>query len=143
MRDLDARLAAFETAFGWGPWLRVEPRSGLLRDCRIGGEPVADFDVRFAQARVGELVVELIEPTGPDGPWADALARHGEGIDAIAVTFPDPADADRFTGGLRRPRDRRPRLGPGRATDDWFLLDSEATFKCRIASGTGHAVDRA
>ena len=26
--------------------------------------------------------------------------------------------------------------------DDWFLLDSEATFKCRIASGTGHAVDR-
>ena len=142
VRDLDARLAAFETAFGWGPWLRVEPRSGLLRDCRVGDEPVAYFDVRFAQARVGELVVELIEPTGPDGPWADALARHGEGVDAIAVTFPDPADADWFRAGFAG-------LGIGVLAsarvgeDDWFLLDSEATFKCRIASGTGHAVDRA
>ena len=134
VRDLDSRVAAFETAFGWGPWLRVEPGSGLLRDCHIDGEPVADFEVRFAQARVGQLIVELVEPTGPRGPWADALTRHGEGIDSIAITFPDPADHERFKAGFAS-------LGIGVLAsarvgeDDWFLLDSEAMFKCRIASG--------
>ena len=30
VRDLDERVAAYEDAFGWGPWARFDGRSGLL-----------------------------------------------------------------------------------------------------------------
>ncbi len=30
VRDLDDRVAAYEDAFGWGPWARFDGRSGLL-----------------------------------------------------------------------------------------------------------------
>ena len=141
VRDLDARVAAYQEAFGWGPWTRFDSAGGPLHDCRVGSAPVDDFRVRFGQTRVDELVVELVEPLGGPSPWQDALEAHGEGIDSIAVTFPTREEADRLRSGFAR-------LGIGvlasariGETGEWFLLDSEATFKCRIASGTGHALD--
>jgi len=143
VRDLDARIAAYQEAFGWGPWTRFASAGGPLHDFRIRDAPVDDFRVRFAQARVDELVVELVEPLGGPGPWQDALEAHGEGIDSIALTFPTREEAERLRSGFAR-------LGIGVLasarigdTGEWYLLDSEAAFKCRIASGTGHAIDLA
>lgn len=156
VRDLDARLAAYEEAFGWGPWRRFDGLPGgeggravVLSDCRIRGEPVEGFAVRFAQTRVDDLNVELIEPlSGPaasDGavdPWRAFLDANGEGIASIAVTFETADEVARLTAAFAD-------LGIGVLAsstignrDEWLLFDSSGTFKCLIASGTGHAYDR-
>jgi catechol 2,3-dioxygenase-like lactoylglutathione lyase family enzyme len=149
VRDLDAKVAAYEEAFGWGPWRRFDGRSGLLSDCRLGDRPADGFAVRFAQARVDELNVELIEslgdgssPGGEADPWRAFLDAAGEGIVSIAVTLPD-------TEGVGRLRAAFADLGIGvlasatvAGRDPWLLFDSAAQFKCLIASGTGHAYDR-
>ncbi len=151
VRDLDARLAAYEEAFGWGPWRRFDGRARraggvgravVLSNCRIRGVPVDGFAVRFAQTRVDDLNVELIEPLGGTDPWQAFLDANGEGIASIAVTFETPEEVARLTAAFAD-------LGIGvlaSATigqrDEWLLFDSAEPFKCLIASGTGHAVDR-
>jgi catechol 2,3-dioxygenase-like lactoylglutathione lyase family enzyme len=159
VRDLDARLAAYEEAFGWGPWRRFDGRPGaaggsaaVLSDCRIRGEAVDGFAVRFAQARVDDLNVELIEPLGGPDPWQAFLDANGEGIASIAVTFATAEEVDRLRAafeGLGIGVLASARVGAG-VTDagvaagaDWLLFDSTEQLKCLIASGTGHALDLA
>ena len=90
VRDLESRMEAYHEAFGWGPWTRFEAGgSGILSECRIAGEPVDGFAVRFAQTQVDELNLELIEPLGGESPdpWQAFLDANDEGIATIAVTF--------------------------------------------------------
>ena len=147
VRDLDARVAAYEEAFGWGPWTRFDGRSGILSECRIAGEPVDGFAVRFAQTQVDALNLELIEPLGgrdaPPDPWQAFLDAGDEGIATIAVTFKTVAEVVRLRAAFAD-------LGIGvlasaRIGDigEWLVFDSAADFKCLIASGTGHALDLA
>jgi methylmalonyl-CoA/ethylmalonyl-CoA epimerase len=151
VRDLDARVAAYEEAFGWGPWERFDGRSGPLSECRIAGEPVDGFEVRFAQTRVDDLNVELIEPLGGRDPWQTFLDSNGEGIASIAVTFPTAAEVARLRAamadlGIRVLASARvggTGGGSNPAGDDgeWLVFDSADAFKCLIATGTGHALD--
>ena len=50
VRDLDARLAAYEEAFGWGPWRRFDGRAGGAGGG--GGGPVRMPDPRRAGRRL-------------------------------------------------------------------------------------------
>ena len=147
VRDLDARVAAYEEAFGWGPWTRFDGRSGIFSECRIAGELVDGFAVRFAQTRVDELNLELIEPLGgsdsPPDPWQAFLDANDEGIATIAITFKTGAEVERLRAAFAD-------LGIGvlvsariGETGEWLVFDSAADFKCLIASGTGHALDLA
>jgi methylmalonyl-CoA/ethylmalonyl-CoA epimerase len=45
-----------------------------------GTETVADQKVRLAVFRVGELNIELLEPTSPDSPIAAFIEKRGEGV---------------------------------------------------------------
>ena len=142
VRDLDAKVAAYEEAFGWGPWRRFDGRSGLLSACRFRGEALDGFGIRVAQARVDELNVELVEPLDGPSPWRDFLDTGGEGIASIAVTFDTAEQVARLRAALSD-------LGIGvlaSATvgdrDQWLLFDSVQPFRCLIASGTGQAYDR-
>ena len=143
VRDLDAHFARWHEAFGWGPWRVFDSTAlnGLLSDCRLDGVSVDPFAVRWAQVRVGEMNLELIEPLGGRSPWQSFLDRSGEGIFSIAVTFASRDGVDRLAAHLAS-------LGIGQTASariagaaEWVLFDTQAAFKCLIAAGTGHALD--
>jgi len=54
-----------------------------------GTETVADQMVRLAVFRVGEVNIELLEPTGPDSPIAKAIEKRGEGLHHLSYQVDD------------------------------------------------------
>lgn len=69
VRSLDEGIAYYEKTLG----LTCE-----------GREEVASQKVRTAFFHVGEVHLELLEPTDPDSPIAKFLEKNGEGIHHIA-----------------------------------------------------------
>jgi hypothetical protein len=142
VRDLDARLRAYHEAFGWGPWKIFEARGdGLLHDCELDGKPVAPFSARWAQAQVGDLNFELIEPCGGDSPWQRILDAKGEGIGSVTIMPKAGGRAQAVIEQLAEAGCRvaaKTDVGPDMT---WYYLDSEPTFKCVIGTGDGHAID--
>ena len=135
--DLEARATAYRDAFGWGPWKVFEPGAlpGGVHAGAAGGYPV-----RFAQARVGDLDFEIIQPLGGPSPWQEWLDDHGEGLAGISVTL-------RSADELARARAQFEVMGVGvlaegaTAGAPWLLLDSQAGFKCLIQVGLARAFD--
>lgn len=76
-----------------------------------GEDLVEEQGVRVAFLRAGEVLIELLEPTGPDTPVARFLDKRGEGIHHIAMRTDDIEAARDKVGasGIRllsdRPRD--------------------------------------
>lgn len=54
-----------------------------------GEETVESQKVKTAFFRIGELHIELLEPTAPDSPIAAFLAKKGEGVHHIAFRTDD------------------------------------------------------
>jgi len=139
VRDLEARAAAFHEAFGWGPWRVFEPAPSLLREGRVRGRPAA-LDLLVAQAQVGSINVELVQPRGARDPWAEHLERKGEGLIAIGLSLSDAAACERARAQFGE-------LGievlaeAGNDPGGWRYYDTEAGFKCLIGVGTTHALD--
>ncbi len=69
----------------------------------LGQEEVESQGVRVAFFRLGESMIELLEPMTPDGPIAKFLQRHGEGIHHLAAGCSDIHAARKAAadGGLR------------------------------------------
>lgn len=60
----------------------------------VGAPEVLPSDgVIAAFVTVGTVRIELLEPSGPDGPIARYLARRGEGIHHIALAVDDITEA--------------------------------------------------
>ena len=139
--DLDAKVAAYHRAFGWGPWRIWDTRSDkLFSNAVFRGRP-ADFRLRWAQARVGEMCFEIVEPLGGSSPWQEYREAKGEGLIGISVPVGSAADA-------RRARDQFAAEGVGVLASariggavDWFCLDSQDAYKCLISSGVGSTYD--
>lgn len=76
-----------------------------------GTEEVAEQKVRVAFFKLGESLIELLEPTADDSPVAKFLEKNGEGIHHLAAGCDDIDEARRKAaeGGLRllsdEPRD--------------------------------------
>lgn len=141
VHDLEAKLKAYQRAFGWGPWRVYESADrGVLDDCTMNGAS-ADFRIRWAETRVGDMNFELVEPLGGSSPWQDFYDRHGDGISSVSVAVPDAGVAERVRRQFAA--DGVGVAASGRIGDDvdWFLLDSELAFKCMIKSGTGHGIN--
>lgn len=65
-----------------------------------GEEVVEEQGVRVAFFRIGEAMIELLEPLDETGPVARFLERHGEGIHHVALACGDIEEArDRVAGG--------------------------------------------
>jgi methylmalonyl-CoA/ethylmalonyl-CoA epimerase len=137
-RDLDAKVAAYHQAFGWGPWRiwDTTAQPGLVRGATYRGQD-ADFRLRWAQAQVGEMNFEIIEPRGGSSPWQDYLERFGEGLIGISVPMGSAADAERVKAQFASEGIgvlASASLGEG---VEWFWLDSVDAYKTLIASGHG------
>ena len=138
VRNLDPVLAAYREAFGWGPWAVYE--DGALEGCTFHGGPAA-FRLRLAQAQVGSLNVELVQPLGGSSPWQDHLDRKGEGLVSIGLALGTSGDVD--TALVHLERAGVGILASGRLGDapEWRWLDTEGDLKCLVALGTRHALD--
>lgn len=55
----------------------------------LGTEDVPDQKVRLAMFRVGEVTIELLEPTDPESPVARFIAKNGEGLHHISYHVDD------------------------------------------------------
>lgn len=71
----------------------IEEKVPLYRDVLglefVGTDEVPEQGVRVAFFRLGESMIELLEPLGDDGPIARFLERHGEGIHHVAAGTDD------------------------------------------------------
>jgi methylmalonyl-CoA/ethylmalonyl-CoA epimerase len=78
----------------------------------LGGEEVAEQQVKVAMLAIGESKIELLEPTSPDSPVAKFLEKSGQGIHHIAYEVADieVAIASMIAAGARM-IDEKPRFG--------------------------------
>lgn len=69
----------------------------------LGEETVDNEQVRVAFFRLGEVKVELLEPTSPESPIARFIEKRGEGIHHIALSVKDmEAELERLAeAGIR------------------------------------------
>jgi methylmalonyl-CoA/ethylmalonyl-CoA epimerase len=74
VRSLDETIPYYEKSLG----LKCEHR-----------EEVASQKVRTAFFTVGEVHLELLEPTSPDSPIAKFLEKNGEGVHHVAFATSD------------------------------------------------------
>lgn len=85
----------------------IEEKMELYRDVLglefLGDEIVEEQGVRVAFFRLGESMIELLEPIDEDGPIARFLDKNGEGIHHVAAGTEDIEEARQAAedGGLR------------------------------------------
>ena len=106
VRDVEAALAHFTSTLGLT----------VLRD----EVTAASGGARLVFLDAGNVAIQLVSPTGPDGPMAEHLAVHGDGlhhvclavddIDAAVAALAPGADVVVAVGG----RGRRTAFLPGR-----------------------------
>ena len=89
-------------------------------------EVVAAQHVRVRALRVGESLLELLEPTAPESPIARFLAKRGPGLHHVALRVSDlSAEVARLTEGGARFIDPEPR--PGRSNTRVVFLHPKWT----------------
>ena len=77
-----------------------------------GTETVADQKVKVAFFRVGDVRLELLEPTDPSSTVAGFIEKRGEGLHHVAYTVEDlPARIAELKEGGIRMIDETPRKG--------------------------------
>jgi len=78
----------------------------------LGTEEVTDQKVKTAVFAVGDVHIELLEPTADDSPIAKFIAKRGEGLHHIAYESDDvESELDDFKKRNIRLIDEEPRPG--------------------------------
>ena len=80
------------TLFGMGPWMIMDvmPTEIVLHDKYLGAVPSVQ---RVALADLGDLQVELIQPSSGPGTHTEFLQNHGQGIHHMSFGMLDDYDA--------------------------------------------------
>jgi hypothetical protein len=97
VRDLDASMQRYVDQYGIGPWAVYEFHPGTMTEMIVDDRP-GRFAMRLANARLGRLYLELIEPLDDLSIYAKHLEEHGEGLHHILLGV---ADYDRAEETLR------------------------------------------
>ena len=80
----------------------------------LGIEEVSDQKVKVAMFSVGDIRIELLEPTAEDSPIAKFLAKKGPGVHHIAYQVDDIEETiDTFQSNNLKMIDKNPREGAG------------------------------
>jgi catechol 2,3-dioxygenase-like lactoylglutathione lyase family enzyme len=92
VRDLQASLETYVHEYGIGPWEIYEFNpsnvTGMVKD----DEPAA-YAMRIALAKLGGVMLELIEPLDDRSIYAEFLAERGEGLHHLGVGARDYGEA--------------------------------------------------
>ena len=140
VRDIDATMAAYREAFGWGPWRVYDHVPPIHHDTHVDGKSV-EFSLRGAEVMVGDMNFELLQPLSGPSKWQEFLDTHGEGIMSIAVMFDTLEESDKCKEAFAQ-HGIDVTMG-ARIGDhiEYYYLNTEPRFKCPIESGSGHALD--
>lgn len=153
VRDLERSMAQYHALLGWGPWDVYEYQAPWLHDTEIRGEPRA-YTMLGAETMVGNIVVELIEPTSPS-PYTEWLETRGEGLHHILVGWAGDIQSSAESAGADDLEERSSRLREvfasrgigvlmsGRLGDvsQYYYLDTEPALKVIVESGGAAARD--
>jgi methylmalonyl-CoA/ethylmalonyl-CoA epimerase len=153
VRDLERSMAQYHELLGWGPWDVYEYESPWLHDTEIRGER-REYTMLGAETMVGNIVIELIEPTSPS-PYTEWLETHGEGLHHILVGWAGDIQSSAESDGADDLEERSSRLREvfaehgigvlmsGRVGDvsQYYYLDTEPALKIIVESGGAAARD--
>lgn len=140
VEDVEAALERYHRSLGWGPWNVYRHEPPMLHDTYLRGEPTK-YSMIGAEAHVGPIVVELLQPLEGPSIYREWLDEKGEGLHHIACMRPTPEASDqmkeRFAAAGAAP------LMGGRIgeTIEFYYLDTGPLLKVIVESGTGHAVE--
>jgi hypothetical protein len=93
VRNLDEAVKRYADEYGIGPWAIYEFNPDTVTDMTIDDAP-ATFAMRLADAALGRLHIELIEPLDDKSIYAQHLATHGESLHHVAFAVDDYASAE-------------------------------------------------
>ncbi len=84
----------------------------ILKFELIGKEEVKEQKVKVAIFQIGEVKIELLEPTSPDSPIAKFIDKKGEGMHHIAYQTDNiTKEIEEITNQDIRMIDNKPRIG--------------------------------
>src|SRR5437868_1533679 len=83
VRDLRKTVETYYEKLGWGPWNIYLAEPPLLHDTMLRGKPT-EFTFMNAEAHVGPVDFEFIQPLEGPSIYKEFLEQHGEGIHHIA-----------------------------------------------------------
>lgn len=97
-RDIEATTRRWAELLGVPPPKITTTRPGNEVKMVYRGRP-SQGRVKLAFLRVGQVVLEFLEPVGGDSSWAEFLEQHGEGVHHLGFQV---TDLDRTVETLRR-----------------------------------------
>lgn len=99
VEDLESVVRHFNDDLGMGPWSIYEYRAPWLRDLKVRGRP-ANFTWLGAEAQVGPVWMEVLQPLEGGGPLREWLDRHGDGVHHIGYEVEHRAEAEALHAAL-------------------------------------------
>ncbi len=85
VKDVEKSVQTWEEVYGIGPWQVIgEEGSSLVTEMKVWGES-RDYSAKVAICNVGDVEIELLQPTDDISDYARFLKEHGEGIHHLAV----------------------------------------------------------
>lgn len=98
VRDCMATARTYEAEYGIGPWQTIEMGPATVADMRIRGKP-EPHAMRVAITRIGNVLIELVQPLDDKSIYAEFLKEHGEGIHHVHFDIADYDSALTFFNG--------------------------------------------
>ena len=94
VKDIQKSVKTYEEVYGIGPWQIFDGDvSMVVREMKVFGEK-KDYSAKVAMCNVGDVEIELLQPTDDISDYSRFLKDHGEGIHHLAVK----EDKDEFSG---------------------------------------------
>lgn len=91
VKDVQKAVEQYWKIFGIGPWSIYIVTPPELTDTTVRGESKV-FSMKLAFAKVGSMMLELIQPLEGDSVYREFLVEKGEGIHHIASYEVDDLD---------------------------------------------------
>ena len=95
VKDMDKTTNFLSSLWGLGPWETFGYSPGEA-DLTVG----TPFKLKFAQAKMGPTLMEVIQPQEGDCIWGNFLKTNGEGLHHIGFDIPTP-NWDEMISGLK------------------------------------------
>lgn len=90
VRDVEKAAENFARTFGIGPFVAA-PYEAPASKATVHGKPQG-YKLNFANAKIGPITLELVEPVEGNSALTEFLKERGEGLHHLAYSCPPPID---------------------------------------------------
>lgn len=90
--DLDQAMRNFHERFGIGPWSVYTYEKPFVPNMTRHGKPT-DYSSRIGLANVGNMRIELIQPTSGDTVYSEHIKKHGYGVQHLGILTENMAES--------------------------------------------------